>query len=138
MLVIWALGSIIIYRLKRFHITAIYVVCFVLFALLLVETVTGFALLPRWSRRMFALPGLPTTDLSASVADYGTPLNYFYGQRRVEAPCFYCEPIKEEDRHLRVGDVHDDAPAIELPAAPGAGGTGCPRSPRGAAGGRHR
>jgi uncharacterized protein (DUF2236 family) len=31
-------------------------------------TVTGFALLPRWSRRMFALPGLPTTDLSASIS----------------------------------------------------------------------
>jgi uncharacterized protein (DUF2236 family) len=29
---------------------------------------TGFALMPRWSRRMFALPGLPTTDLSASLA----------------------------------------------------------------------
>jgi Na+-translocating ferredoxin:NAD+ oxidoreductase RnfD subunit len=33
MLVIWALGSMIIYRLKRFHITATYVVCFFLFAL---------------------------------------------------------------------------------------------------------
>jgi uncharacterized protein (DUF2236 family) len=31
-------------------------------------SVTGFALLPRWARRMFALPGLPTTDLSASVS----------------------------------------------------------------------
>ena len=29
---------------------------------------TGFGLLPRWSRRMFALPGLPTTDLQASVS----------------------------------------------------------------------
>ena len=29
---------------------------------------TGFGLLPRWSRRMFALPALPTTDLSASVS----------------------------------------------------------------------
>lgn len=29
---------------------------------------TGFGLLPRWARRMFALPGLPTTDLSASVS----------------------------------------------------------------------
>jgi Na+-translocating ferredoxin:NAD+ oxidoreductase RnfD subunit len=34
MLVIWALGSIIIYRLKRFHITATYVIAFVVFALL--------------------------------------------------------------------------------------------------------
>jgi len=29
---------------------------------------TGFGLLPRWSRRMFALPGLPTTDLSATLS----------------------------------------------------------------------
>jgi len=29
---------------------------------------TGFGLLPRWARRMFALPGLPTTDLSASLS----------------------------------------------------------------------
>lgn len=33
MLVIWALGSIIIYRLKRFHISATYVASFFLFAL---------------------------------------------------------------------------------------------------------
>ncbi|MGC2765378.1 MAG: hypothetical protein WB607_07715 [Candidatus Acidiferrum sp.] len=32
MLVIWILGSIIIYRVQRFHITATYVVCFVVFA----------------------------------------------------------------------------------------------------------
>ena len=34
MLVIWALGSIIIWRLRRFHITGIYVVSFIAFALL--------------------------------------------------------------------------------------------------------
>ncbi len=34
MLVIWVLGSVIIWRLRRFHITAIYVVSFVLFAFL--------------------------------------------------------------------------------------------------------
>jgi Na+-translocating ferredoxin:NAD+ oxidoreductase RnfD subunit len=34
MLVIWALGCAIIYRLKRFHITATYVVSFILFAFL--------------------------------------------------------------------------------------------------------
>jgi len=34
MIVIWILGSIIIYRVRRFHITATYVVCFILFALL--------------------------------------------------------------------------------------------------------
>ena len=30
--------------------------------------VTGFSLMPRWARRMFALPALPTTDVSATVA----------------------------------------------------------------------
>src|SRR5580704_11213495 len=34
MLVIWVLGSVIIWRLRRFHITAIYVVSFLAFALL--------------------------------------------------------------------------------------------------------
>lgn len=34
MLVIWVLGAFIIYRLRRFHITATYVVAFVVFALL--------------------------------------------------------------------------------------------------------
>lgn len=28
----------------------------------------GFALLPRWARRMYRLPGLPTTDLAATAA----------------------------------------------------------------------
>ncbi len=28
----------------------------------------AFAMLPRWARRMFALPGLPTTDVTASMA----------------------------------------------------------------------
>src|SRR5262249_18358950 len=34
MLVIWVLGALIIYRVKRIHITATYVVAFVLFALI--------------------------------------------------------------------------------------------------------
>src|SRR5271169_4776266 len=34
MLVIWVLGSIIIWRVRRFHITGTYVACFVVFALL--------------------------------------------------------------------------------------------------------
>ena len=34
MIVIWLLGSLIIWRLKRFHITATYVVCFIAFAFL--------------------------------------------------------------------------------------------------------
>lgn len=29
---------------------------------------TGFGLLPRWARRMFGLPGLPTTDLGAHLS----------------------------------------------------------------------
>ncbi len=28
---------------------------------------TGFALLPRWARRMYRMPGLPTTDVAATV-----------------------------------------------------------------------
>ncbi|WP_051426070.1 oxygenase MpaB family protein [Jiangella gansuensis] len=32
---------------------------------------TAFALLPRWARRMYRLPGLPTTDLAASLAVAG-------------------------------------------------------------------
>jgi Na+-translocating ferredoxin:NAD+ oxidoreductase RnfD subunit len=34
MLVIWVLGSVIIYRLRHFHITAIYVASFLIFAIL--------------------------------------------------------------------------------------------------------
>jgi len=34
MIVIWCLGSVIIYRVRRFHITATYVISFVLFAIL--------------------------------------------------------------------------------------------------------
>jgi Na+-translocating ferredoxin:NAD+ oxidoreductase RnfD subunit len=44
MLVIWALGSIIIWRLHRFHITATYVVAFIVFAVLR-SLVTGSPLL---------------------------------------------------------------------------------------------
>lgn len=44
MLVVWALGSLIIYRLKRFHITLTYVVSFVLFAALR-SAITGHAFL---------------------------------------------------------------------------------------------
>src|SRR4051794_30348199 len=34
----------------------------------------GFALLPRWARRLYRLPGLPTTDLSAAVLTRGLRL----------------------------------------------------------------
>src|SRR5215210_9328589 len=42
MIVIWALGSMIIWRLKRFHITATYVVAFIVFAALR-SLITGHA-----------------------------------------------------------------------------------------------
>ncbi len=32
-----------------------------------VFALTGFGMLPRWARRMFALPGLPTTDVQANL-----------------------------------------------------------------------
>jgi hypothetical protein len=47
---------------------------------------------------MQKIEGPRLTDLSVTVADYGTPLNYFYGVRRLEVPCFYAEPIKERKK----------------------------------------
>jgi hypothetical protein len=44
------------------------------------------------------IEGPRLTDLNVSVADYGTPLNYVYGSRRVQCPAFYCEPIKEKKK----------------------------------------
>ena len=32
---------------------------------------TGAALMPRWARRMYDLPGIPTTDLGATVVSFG-------------------------------------------------------------------
>lgn len=38
-------------------------------------------------------------DLNVTVADYGTPLNYFYGKRRFNAvPIIWAEPIREVKR----------------------------------------
>lgn len=37
-------------------------------------------------------------DTSATVADYGTPLNYFVGQRVLPAPCFFAKPIVEKKK----------------------------------------
>lgn len=42
------------------------------------------------------IEGPRTADLSVTVADYGTPLNNFYGKRRFEVPAFYAEGIREE------------------------------------------
>lgn len=47
---------------------------------------------------MRKIEGPRLTDLSVTVADYGTPLNYFRGMRRLEVPCFYAEPIKERKK----------------------------------------
>lgn len=37
-------------------------------------------------------------NLTASVADYGTPYNYFYGRRRFECACVFAEPITEQKK----------------------------------------
>ena len=42
------------------------------------------------------IEGPRTADLTATVADYGTPLNNFYGTRRLEVPVIYAESIREE------------------------------------------
>jgi hypothetical protein len=42
-----------------------------------------------------SIEGPRVTDLSVTVADYGTPLNYFMGKRVLQPPCFYAEPITE-------------------------------------------
>jgi hypothetical protein len=41
------------------------------------------------------IEGPRLNDLSVTVADYGTPLNYFRGIRRLEVPVFYAERIRE-------------------------------------------
>lgn len=41
------------------------------------------------------IEGPRVTDLEGTVADYGTPLNYLYGSKRVGCPCFFMEPMKE-------------------------------------------
>lgn len=49
-------------------------------------------------------------DLKVSVADYGTPLNYFYGTRRFEGcAIFFAEPIKEvkKKRKTKGGKYND-------------------------------
>lgn len=42
------------------------------------------------------IEGPRLTDLNVTVADYGTPLTYLEGQRRVETVIFYAEPIREQ------------------------------------------
>lgn len=40
-------------------------------------------------------------DLNVTVADYGTPLNYFYGTRRLQVPIFWAEGIKEKKKQRK-------------------------------------
>jgi hypothetical protein len=49
-----------------------------------------------------SIEGPRLSDLSVTVADYGTPLPNFVGTRRIEAPVFYAEPIRET-RNTRKG-----------------------------------
>lgn len=44
------------------------------------------------------IEGPRVTDLNATVADYGTPFNYFYGRRWLTCPCFYAEDIEEKKK----------------------------------------
>jgi enediyne biosynthesis protein E5 len=78
MIVIWAMGSIIIWRLKRFHITATYVVSFILFAALRslitghtfqaeVAPITG----PMYQLFVFFMITDPKTTVSSKVAQCG-------------------------------------------------------------------
>lgn len=45
--------------------------------------------------------GARVTDLNATVADYGTPLNYFYGRRWLTLPCPYAEDIRERKKRRK-------------------------------------
>jgi hypothetical protein len=44
---------------------------------------------------MQTIEGPRLSDLTVTVADYGTVLNYVYGRRRLTGPVFYAEPIRE-------------------------------------------
>ena len=64
---------------------------------------TGFGLMPRWSRRMFALPGLPTTDLSASLT-----------ARALRAALLAVPEVRRTNPHLAAARIRldlADAPA---------------------------
>jgi hypothetical protein len=46
------------------------------------------------------IEGPRLNDLKVSVADFGTPMNYFYGLRRFQGnPIFFAEDIREEKHH---------------------------------------
>lgn len=50
---------------------------------------------------MQKIEGPRLQDLSVSTADYGTPLVNVHGAIRVECPCFYAEPIREEKHQTK-------------------------------------
>jgi hypothetical protein len=78
MLVIWALGAFIIWRLKRFHITATYVVSFILFSLVR-SAITGHPWLaevapitgPMYQLYIFFMITDPKTTVSGKRAQMG-------------------------------------------------------------------
>jgi enediyne biosynthesis protein E5 len=78
MIVIWAMGSIIIWRLKRFHITAAYVVSFILFAYLR-SLITGHTFQaevapltgPMYQLFVFFMITDPKTTVSSKAAQCG-------------------------------------------------------------------
>ncbi|MBS7669325.1 phage tail protein [Croceicoccus gelatinilyticus] len=47
------------------------------------------------------IEGPRVTDLNATVADYGTPFNYFYGRRWLTCPCFFAEDIEEKKKRRK-------------------------------------
>lgn len=55
------------------------------------------------------IEGPRMTDLSVTVADYGTPLTYVYGIRRVSGVVFYAEPIVErKKKHKGKGGKYNE------------------------------
>lgn len=47
------------------------------------------------------IEGPRVTDLNATVADYGTPVNYFKGTRWLTCPCFWAEDIREQKKRRK-------------------------------------
>lgn len=47
---------------------------------------------------MQTVEGPRLTDTRATVADFGTPLNYFIGRRLLSCPCFFAKPIRDKKK----------------------------------------
>jgi len=64
----------------------------------------GVGLLPRWARRLYRLPGLPTTDLSATASAYAVRQVMQVLPRRVfEGPIFRSAMARAEKARLTSG-----------------------------------